>query len=107
MSDIYNLTKWKLKTFLTKLSQNHRIALASFPRSGNTWFRFLIEESTGVKTGSIYDDRVMTRGLEGIVIKTTTHQLDSSRYTKAIHIIRNPFDAIESYYSWKIKGINL
>ena len=32
------------------------IALASFPGSGNTWVRYLIERATGIYTGSYYDD---------------------------------------------------
>ena len=31
-------------------------ALASFPGSGNTWLRFLIESATGIFTGSRYKD---------------------------------------------------
>ena len=31
-------------------------ALASFPGSGNTWLRFLIESAAGVFTGSRYKD---------------------------------------------------
>lgn len=69
-----------------------RIALASFPRSGNTWVRFLLENATGQPCGSLYRDRVMPRGEDGIAIKT--HELDSSRYARAIHLVRNPFDAI-------------
>jgi hypothetical protein len=76
-----------------------RIALASYPRSGNTWVRFLLEAATGERCGSIYNDRVMPRGGRGIVIKT--HGLDSARYASAIHLVRNPFDAIESHFHWK------
>ena len=36
-----------------------RTALASFPGSGNTWTRYLIEGATGVFTGSIYLDKVL------------------------------------------------
>jgi hypothetical protein len=75
------------------------IALASFPRSGNTWARFLIEQATGELCGSVYRDRIMPRADEGIVIKT--HMLDSDRYDRAIHIVRDPFDAIESYFHWR------
>lgn len=32
------------------------IALASYPGSGNTWLRYLIEGASGIFTGSIYDD---------------------------------------------------
>ena len=32
------------------------IALASFPGSGNTWLRHMIEGATGIFTGSRYKD---------------------------------------------------
>ena len=51
---------------------------------------------TKKNSGSIYRDRVMPRGDDGVVIKT--HALDAHRYTRAVHIVRNPFDAIASYY---------
>jgi hypothetical protein len=76
-----------------------RTALASFPRSGNTWLRYLIELATGATSGSVYDDRILPRGREGIVIKT--HQCNRSEFDRAIHLVRNPFDAIESYFHWK------
>lgn len=34
-----------------------RVMLASFPRSGNHWTRYLLEEATGVATCSVYYDR--------------------------------------------------
>lgn len=77
-----------------------RTALASFPRSGNTWVRYLLESATGELCGSVYQDRIMPRGGSGIVIKT--HELNSEIYTRAVHLIRNPFDAIKSYYHWKL-----
>lgn len=81
-----------------RLRGERRIALASFPRSGNTWLRSLIEEATGLPTGSIYEDRVMPRSQAGFIIKT--HAPDAYRYTHAVHIVRNPFDAIPSYFHW-------
>lgn len=41
----------------------------------------------------------MPRASRGLVIKT--HALDSARYARAIHLVRNPFDAIESHFHWK------
>jgi len=80
----------------------HRIALASYPRSGNTWIRDLLESATGRQTGSIYPlDPVNTgrpRG-RGLVIKT--HEPDSCHYAKAIHLVRDPFDAITSFYNYR------
>ena len=32
------------------------VALASFPGSGNTWLRYLLQQATGIITGSIYND---------------------------------------------------
>jgi hypothetical protein len=67
----------------------------------------MIEEATGDRSGSVYQDRVMPRGNEGIVIKT--HRLDAFKYSGAIHIIRHPLDAIASYFQWKkkIKGVDI
>lgn len=73
--------------------------MASYPRSGNTWVRFLLEAVTGERCGSIYADRIMPRNAHGLVIKT--HALDSADYSRAIHLVRNPFDAIESHFHWK------
>ncbi|MEM1126727.1 MAG: sulfotransferase domain-containing protein [Bacteroidota bacterium] len=82
------------------LGTGNRTALASFPRSGNTWVRSLIEALTGESTGSVYGagDRVMRRDREGVVIKT--HERDAFRYARAIHLVRNPFDAVESLYHY-------
>ena len=33
------------------------VALASFPGSGNTWLRYLLQQATGILTGSIYMDK--------------------------------------------------
>ncbi len=33
-----------------------RVYLVSYPRAGNHWMRFLIEEATGMATGSVYCD---------------------------------------------------
>lgn len=79
--------------------ENKTTALASFPRSGNTWLRCLIEQMTGQLAGSIYNDRVMPRLDSGIVIKT--HEMNGDDYQRAIHLLRNPFDAIHSFYRFQ------
>lgn len=87
---------WKKKT------SPQRTALASFPKSGNTWLRILLEKATGKTSGSVYTDRVYTRTtLEGVVTKT--HELEYRDYNKAIHLIRNPFDVVDSYFHHKQK----
>lgn len=41
------------------------VLLYSFPGSGNTWCRLLIEWSTGIFTGSMYDDKSLINILPG------------------------------------------
>lgn len=39
------------------IEQRHnKTALASFPGSGNTWLRYLLQQVTGILTGSVYND---------------------------------------------------
>jgi len=92
------------------------IALASFPRSGNTMLRSYLEKVMGLCTGSDGDlDKGLVRELmdkgfagEGLadkrvqVVKTHfperfgTHKFQAD---KAILLVRNPLDAITSLYN--------
>ena len=91
------------------------IALVSFHGSGNTWVRHLLEQSTGIYTGSIYCDRTLKsvfRGesvVSGNVVAVKTHHADSRElpidtqlatrkrfYDKVILLVRDPFDALVS-----------
>ncbi|KAK6967800.1 WSCD family member [Biomphalaria glabrata] len=90
-------------------------ALASFPGSGNTWLRSLLQDSTGLLTGSEYfDAELFEAGFPGEGIKPSTpvngsrvllvktHGSDvgtMSRYNSAILLIRNPMDAILSEFN--------
>ncbi|CAG2206738.1 unnamed protein product [Mytilus edulis] len=79
-------------------------ALASFPGSGNTWARHLIEQSTGIATGSIYCSDTIKKDFIGecsvssnvAVIKTHVGWANTvrMRYKKSVLLIRNPYDAI-------------
>lgn len=90
---------WWPRIALLRLQGKKRVALASYPRSGNTWLRLLIEEASGQKSGTIYGgNEVIKRGSEGVVIKT--HGWDAYKYTHAIHLLRNPFDVCVSYYQY-------
>ena len=87
------------------------VALASFPGSGNSWVRQLLEASSGIYTGAVYcDSSYIKAGMigEGVrtnsVIAVKAHQDPPlanklMKYNKAIYIIRNPFDAILSEYN--------
>lgn len=79
-------------------------SISSYPGSGNTWVRYLIEEFTGYYTGSIYDDKRLYLGgfkgetenfKDGRVIAIKAHSYREDRgLDNAILLIRNPFDAI-------------
>jgi len=83
--------------------------LASFPGSGNTWTRFLIERSTGWYTGSVAEDKSLYNGgFQGEFEKPdlgTTVVVKAHRYVKsgvgAILLIRNPYEAIMSEFNRK------
>ena len=79
-----------------QLLMRNNVALASYPRSGNTWLGKLVEELSRRRTGSIYEEYVFPRPFCGIVIKT--HKMDGKRYSRFIHLVRNPFDAISSHF---------
>ncbi|XP_037090715.1 uncharacterized protein LOC119111002 [Pollicipes pollicipes] len=55
--------------FAKRRTMNHLVYLASHPRSGNTWLRFLIEASTGVFTGSVQYTRRKSTDRDATLVK--------------------------------------
>ncbi|XP_002741011.2 sialate:O-sulfotransferase 2-like [Saccoglossus kowalevskii] len=92
------------------------VALASFPGSGNTWVRHLIERSSGIYTGSFYTDgELYKKGFKGekenwkkrntIVVKTHDFNPDLIKeYDAAIVVIRNPYKAMVAEHNRKFGG---
>lgn len=111
------------------------VALASFPGSGNTWVRGLLQQATGTCTGAIYcDTKLRVSGYPGeslrsgrtLVIKT--HQTDprwtgvvyppnttDSYFTKesnipvygsAILLVRDPFHALVAEWN-RLTSVNM
>ena len=61
-------TKFPVRQWCRQLSikfANHShdpvVALASFPGSGNTWLRYLLQQATGILTGSVYDNPELSK----------------------------------------------
>ncbi|CAH0394429.1 unnamed protein product [Bemisia tabaci] len=104
-------------------------ALVSFPGSGNTWVRYLIETTTGIFTGSVYADKLIfskgffgerespdcgctsvqkTHGfaLAGAVPKLPTEKTaEVSLFNgRAILLLRNPYEALLSYRNYLYGG---
>jgi hypothetical protein len=101
--------------FLPRYSNHNKILLVSYPRSGNSYLRKILELRTGIITGSdSRPNRVLAASLlsfgycgEGIVDQSVwivkshfPERLGYIRFPvdKAILVVRNPFDAIESYF---------
>ncbi|XP_005095669.2 uncharacterized protein LOC101856414 [Aplysia californica] len=86
-----------------------RTGLISFPGSGNTWTRHLIQQLTGLQTGSIYNDKQLLNegfpgeGQEDGVVVVKSHLDDPTargfkNFEKILLIVRNPYDALVSEY---------
>lgn len=66
---------------LLPVAAAHPVLLFSFPGSGNTWVRKLLEEATGQRTGSVYNDGSLAGVLPGelacspdmVAVKSHTH----------------------------------
>merc|ERR1711935_236777 len=92
---------------LAEKNELELVMLASFPGSGNTWVRLLLEDASGFYTGSVYTDKSLGRsgfigeyedkrakntiavkchGFNGLVSKGEAQGV--------ILLIRNPYDAI-------------
>lgn len=134
------MSSWKLtpegsKCKFIKGDDRDPVALISFPGSGNTWVRGILESITGICTGAIYCDiSLRSRGFtgeflrEGSVLVVKTHetrplwmddwdyhrlQPAQGRYGSAIFIVRNPLNALIAEWNRKVannfttKTINL
>jgi hypothetical protein len=90
------------------------VFLVSYPRSGNTWTRFLIgnlvhqdEPVTFTNVESripeiyLFPDRVLRRLLRPRMLKS--HECFDPRYKRIIYIVRDPRDVAVSYYHYAIK----
>lgn len=89
-------------------------ALASFPGSGNTWLRYLLQQATGIFTGSVYKDYGLLKSgfpAESIantsVLLVKTHEWGShvwSKFGKAILLVRDPAKSILAEFNRQSGG---
>ena len=113
----------------TKLSDMHFIngtrviTLVSFPGSGNTWTRLLLEQATGIFTGSIFCDQDLRSSgffgeqiISSNVLAVKTHypgignpkfnHFNPVRVDGAIFIMRNPLDSIVAERKRQVLGVD-
>jgi hypothetical protein len=112
---------------------NKRVYLATYPRSGNHWMRYLLEEVTSIATSSVYCDPdpqhlsdpfpwggyCHPHGYEGkcrypvagdiFVVKThypclQAYSFDLQPTWKTVRIIRHPIDSMYSHYAYFSHG---
>jgi hypothetical protein len=104
---------------MDKAERNFRVYpddtfLVSYPRSGNTWTRFLIANLVHsqqnvsflnierlIPDTSSQSNRALLRTPRPRIIKT--HQYFDHRYPKTIYIVRDPRDVALSYYDFQRK----
>ncbi|XP_071508104.1 sialate:O-sulfotransferase 1-like [Diadema antillarum] len=84
------------------------VALASYPGSGNTWLRHLVEHSTGIYTGSVYTDKKLLSGgfhgeerdfMERSVLGVKMHRCSKrelKKFDAVVFLVRNPYNAMVS-----------
>ncbi|XP_046387268.1 WSCD family member AAEL009094-like [Ischnura elegans] len=90
------------------------VALASFPGSGNTWLRYLIQQATGVFTGSVYKDYGLLKNgfpaesvVNGSVAVVKTHESGPGArapFSRAVLLIRSPGAAIHAEFNRQSGG---
>lgn len=113
----------------TKLSDMHFIngtrviTLVSLPGSGNTWTRLLLEQATGIFTGSIFCDQdLRSSGFFGeqiissnvLAVKThypgignpTFNHFNPAHVDGTIFIMRNPLDSIVAERKRQVLSVN-
>ncbi len=90
------------------------VFLVSYPRSGNTWMRFLIHNLLHAEEPASFTG--IDRGIPGIYRHTDralrhlpgprilkSHERFDPRYKKVIYIARDPRDVLISYYHYHLK----
>lgn len=90
------------------------VALVSFPGSGNTWLRYLIQQATGYFTGSVYKDYGLLKNgfpAENIantsVLAVKTHEWGCNArnmFSKAVLLVRAPEKAIQAEFNRQSGG---
>ena len=124
----YHCVKFQEMKFLEQNVSRLHVALASFPGSGITWLRYLIEQATGIFTGSmdcdislkhvghmgegVWTNQVVAvrvnlahlniTGSENMTICANGFgvcQNDSAHFDKVVIVMRNPYTAILSEYN--------
>ena len=90
------------------------VALASFPGSGNTWLRYLLQQATGILTGSVYKDYALLKNgfpaeniSNGSVLVVKTHEFGPearNKFDRLILLVRDPFASLQAEFNRRSGG---
>lgn len=90
------------------------VALASFPGSGNTWLRYLLQQATGLLTGSVYKDYALLKNgfpaesiANGSVLVVKTHEFgpkSRSKFDRVVLLVRDPFASLLAEFNRRSGG---
>jgi hypothetical protein len=104
-------TQWCTELHFLKRSSNQNnsaTALASFPGSGNTWLRFILQQATGIYTSSVYGEsssltnrrHIYMRLYSTLAVKTHRYGNETFEiFDKAVLLIRDPLKSILAEYN--------
>ena len=105
---------WCISPLGFKAQPGPVVALASFPGSGNTWLRYLIQQASGYLTGSVYKDYALLKNgfpaenvSNGSVLVVKTHEFGPGargHFEKVILLVRDPFASLQAEFNRRSGG---
>lgn len=84
-----------------------KTALVGFPGSGTTWLRYMIQQATGLMTGSVQVDAQLKNHFPGegivntsmLVVRTRDYRREHiASWDRAVLLLRNPYESILMEY---------
>ena len=107
--------EYRKRTFFENRANRSSVMLASFPGSGNTWARMLLEYGSSRFTGSTYDDIDLMRLMPGegrddssvIAVKTHVYPrefMPRVQPTAVMFLVRHPFNALWAEFQRRKSG---
>src|SRR5437870_7388500 len=125
MSDLWKYLKYGRRILMGQVPAGRRLTvfpddvfLVSYPRSGNTWTRFLIgnllDQEDPITFANIesripeiyfFPDKVLRRLPRRRILKS--HEYFDHRYKRVVYIVRDPRDVATSMYHYSIKRRNI
>jgi hypothetical protein len=98
-----NFLKFIIRPKTNKFSHNKDVLVISFPKSGRTWLRVMMDR-LNIKLNYSHDE---TSHAERISLGDLSRSKDKYRNKKIIFLVRDPRDTVVSGYFQAVKRINV